>query len=65
MIYYLDMPSWIENWSKREKRTSRLSSDEFWEKATTVLIQEAGPIGALVTKTQVGIAIDLFMVRRR
>ena len=65
MIHYFDMPSWIENASKREKRTSQLSSDEFWEKANTVLIQEAGPIGALVTKTQVGIAIDLFMVRRR
>jgi hypothetical protein len=65
MIHYFDMPSWIENASKREKRTSQLSSDEFWEKANTVLIQEAGPIGALVRKTQVGIAIDLFMVKRR
>ncbi len=48
-----------------EKRVGNIDADELLEKATNVLVQEAGPIGAMITKTKVGLALDVFMVKRR
>lgn len=65
MIYYLDTPTWTKGMQTLEKRVGNIDADELLEKATNVLVQEAGPIGAMITKTKVGLALDVFMVRRR